>query len=69
MGLDKAKSLLPVTGELTFLDLIAKQVQFMKGKYEMPNLKFMLMNSFSTSEDTLKALVKFPKFTRCLVVI
>jgi UDP-N-acetylglucosamine pyrophosphorylase len=27
MGLDKAKSLLPVTGADTFLDLIAKQVQ------------------------------------------
>jgi UDP-N-acetylglucosamine pyrophosphorylase len=59
MGLDKAKSLLPVTGGNTFLDLIAKQVEFMKKKYEMPDMKFMLMNSFSTSADTLEALAKY----------
>merc|ERR1719454_776773 len=59
MGLDKAKSLLPVTGDNTFLDLIAKQVDWMKKKYEC-NLNFMLMNSFSTSEDTKAALSKYP---------
>jgi UDP-N-acetylglucosamine pyrophosphorylase len=59
MGLDKAKSLLPVTGGNTFLDLIAKQVEFMKVKYSMPDMKFMLMNSFSTSDDTLAALSKY----------
>merc|ERR1719231_866783 len=58
MGLDKAKSLLPVTGGNTFLDLIAKQVEFMKKKYEC-DLNFMLMNSFSTSEDTKAALAKY----------
>merc|ERR1719262_49149 len=31
----------------------------MKEKYSMPDLKFMLMNSFSTSADTLKALEKY----------
>merc|ERR1719262_1856282 len=60
MGLDKAKSLLPVASGNTFLDLIAKQVAFMKSKYNMPDLKFMLMNSFSTSQDTLEALAKYP---------
>merc|ERR1719395_239713 len=59
MGLDKAKSLLPVTGDKTFLDLIALQVDFMKKKYNMPDMKFMLMNSFSTSKDTLNALAKY----------
>merc|ERR1719155_293666 len=59
MGLDKAKSLLEVVGGNTFLDLIAKQVDFMKKKYSMPDLKFMLMNSFSTSADTLAALAKY----------
>eukprot|EP00438_Fugacium_kawagutii_P010996 Skav225605 [mRNA] locus=scaffold3871:46436:55893:+ [translate_table: standard] len=43
MGLDKAKSLLNVTDGNTFLDLIAKQVDWMKKKYSMPDLKFMLM--------------------------
>merc|ERR1719159_1156363 len=59
MGLDKAKSLLPITGGNTFLDLIAKQVDYMKKDYSMPELKFMLMNSFSTSADTLAALAKY----------
>merc|ERR1719197_1952298 len=58
MGLDKAKSLLKVNGDNTFLDLIAQQVEFMKKKYEMPDLKFMLMNSFSTDADTKEKLSK-----------
>ena len=52
MGLDKAKSLLKVKGEDTFLDLTAKQVIQMRQEYGF-KVKFMLMNSFSTSEDTL----------------
>ena len=60
MGLDKAKSLLPVTGGNTFLDLIAKQVGFMKEQYKMPDMTFMVMNSFATSADTLEAFSKYP---------
>mmetsp|Transcript_45712 Transcript_45712/g.67977 ORF Transcript_45712/g.67977 Transcript_45712/m.67977 type:complete len:1058 (-) Transcript_45712:797-3970(-) len=52
MGLDKAKSLLKVKGDDTFLDLTAKQVMQMRTSYGQ-NVKFMLMNSFSTSDDTL----------------
>ena len=52
MGLDKAKSLLKVKGEDTFLDLTAKQLTAMRNTYGY-QVKFMLMNSFSTSEDTL----------------
>lgn len=52
MGLDKAKSLLKVKGEDTFLDLTAKQVIQMRKDYGF-KVKFMLMNSFSTSQDTL----------------
>ena len=51
MGLDKAKSLLPVKDGLSFLDLIAKQVQFIRGDTK-EDINFMLMNSFSTSADT-----------------
>merc|ERR1719337_625230 len=61
MGLDKAKSLLEVVDKNSFLDLIAKQVDFMKKKFDSPDLKFMLMNSFSTSKDTLEALAKYPE--------
>eukprot|EP00445_Apocalathium_hangoei_P000333 CAMPEP_0203839164 /NCGR_PEP_ID=MMETSP0359-20131031/1_1 /ASSEMBLY_ACC=CAM_ASM_000338 /TAXON_ID=268821 /ORGANISM="Scrippsiella Hangoei, Strain SHTV-5" /LENGTH=726 /DNA_ID=CAMNT_0050753147 /DNA_START=59 /DNA_END=2239 /DNA_ORIENTATION=+ len=59
MGLDKAKSLLEVSDGNTFLDLIAKQIESMKAS-NSTDLKFMLMNSFSTSQDTLEALSKYP---------
>jgi len=52
MGLDKAKSLLKVKGDDTFLDMTAKQVIQMRKDYGC-KVKFMLMNSFSTSADTL----------------
>ena len=57
MGLDKAKSLLKVKGNDTFLDLTAKQIIAMREEFGS-NVKFMLMNSFSTSEDTLDFLKK-----------
>jgi len=59
MGLDRAKSLLTVADGNTFLDLIAQQVDCMKKEYKTPDLRFMLMNSFSTSKDTLEALAKY----------
>ena len=52
MGLDKAKSLLKVKGEDTFLDLTAKQILKMRQETGS-KVKFMLMNSFSTSADTV----------------
>lgn len=52
MGLDKAKSLLKVKGDDTFLDLTAKQVTQMRQDFGF-KVKFMLMNSFSTEADTL----------------
>ncbi|KAL7486460.1 hypothetical protein ACHAW6_012060 [Cyclotella cf. meneghiniana] len=52
MGLDKAKSLLEVKNGDTFLDLTAKQVICMREEFGQ-KVKFMLMNSFSTSDDTL----------------
>jgi UTP--glucose-1-phosphate uridylyltransferase len=50
MGLEKAKSLLPVRGESTFLDLIAQQLTQLTQGEKAP--RFLLMNSFSTSADT-----------------
>lgn len=62
MGLEKAKSLLAVRDGLTFLDLIARQILHLRrqaGGGSMP--RFLLMNSFSTSEDTLAFLAKYPE--------
>ena len=52
MGLQKAKSLLPVKGEDTFLDIIANQILHLRQETGA-NVRFLLMNSFSTSQDTL----------------
>ncbi|KAK2075582.1 hypothetical protein QBZ16_001690 [Prototheca wickerhamii] len=51
MGLEKAKSLLVVKDGKTFLDLIAEQVKYTRKRYGC-NVRFVLMNSFSTSADT-----------------
>lgn len=59
MGLDKAKSLLTVKGEDTFLDIMAKQVLHLRETHDS-NVRFILMNSFSTSSDTLDYLKKYP---------
>ena len=52
MGLDYAKSLLKVKGADTFLDLTAKQIMQMREDLQT-NVKFVLMNSFATSADTM----------------
>lgn len=51
MGLTRAKSLLKVKNEKTFLEIILNQA-------EKRHVKLALMNSFSTHEDTLDALSK-----------
>jgi len=58
--LEKAISSLPVTGHHTCLDLIAKQVEWMKIEHKQPNLQFRLMNSSSTSEDSKALLSRYP---------
>ncbi|RQM26629.1 hypothetical protein B5M09_003306 [Aphanomyces astaci] len=60
MGLDKVKSLLTIKGSDTFLDLTAKQIIEMRKNYNS-NVRFILMNSFSTSDDTLEYLQKYPE--------
>ena len=51
MGLEKAKSLLPLKDGKTFLDLIAEQIIYTRSEFGS-NVRFILMNSFSTSADT-----------------
>lgn len=57
MGLEKAKSLLEVKKGKTFLDLIAEQIKYMRKTYGS-KVRFILMNSFSTSQDTKSYLSK-----------
>jgi UDP-N-acetylglucosamine pyrophosphorylase len=60
MGLQKAKSLLEVRDGMNFLDLTARQILSLRKRHGMP-LRFLLMNSFSTSADTLAHLARYPE--------
>jgi UTP--glucose-1-phosphate uridylyltransferase len=59
MGMDKAKSLLPVRGDRSFLDLICDQVRHVRRTYDV-RLPLVLMNSFRTRADSLSALAAHP---------
>lgn len=60
MGLERAKSLLPVKDGLTFLDFIARQILYLREK-SCGNLRFMLMNSFNTGSDTSAFFARYPQ--------
>ena len=59
MGLEQAKSLLPVRDGLTFLDIIARQALH-------TGVPLMLMNSFVTEADSLAAMQAYPDLGRGL---
>ncbi len=58
MGLDQAKTLLPVREGMTFLDLIVRQIMAAREAYDAP-LPLLFMNSFRTRDDTLAHLEKY----------
>lgn len=58
MGLQGPKSLLPVRDGVTFLDLIVRQVLALREASATP-VRMLLMNSFSTSADTLGHLARY----------
>ncbi len=58
MGLQGPKSLLPVRDGVTFLDLIVRQVLALRESSGTP-VRLLLMNSFSTSGDTLAHLARY----------
>jgi len=59
MGLDGPKSALRVRGELTFLDVIARQLLALRERYAV-SLPLLLMNSFRTREESLAILAAYP---------
>lgn len=59
MGMDRAKSLLPVRAGKTFLDLIVEQVRHARAAYDV-RLPLVLMDSFRTQADSLAALAAHP---------
>lgn len=60
MGMEQAKTLLPVREGMTFLDIIVRQVLHIRDELEV-GLPLVFMNSFRTSEDTLEALSAYPE--------
>jgi UTP--glucose-1-phosphate uridylyltransferase len=59
MGLDQAKTLLPVRDGRTFLDLIVDQVRYARAHFDA-RLPLVFMDSFRTREDTLAHLARHP---------
>jgi UTP--glucose-1-phosphate uridylyltransferase len=62
MGLEHAKSLLPVKDGKSFLDIIVAQVLALRREHDVP-LPLLLMNSFRTRDDSLAALDRYPELT------
>lgn len=60
MGMDRAKSLLPVRDGDSFLDIIVRQVLAARERYGA-RLPLIFMDSFRTQADTLTALAKYPQ--------
>ncbi len=58
MGLQKAKSLLPIKEGVNFLDVAVRQVQSLRRRADAP-VSLLLMNSFSTSADTMAHLSRY----------
>jgi UTP--glucose-1-phosphate uridylyltransferase len=59
MGLDLPKSLVPVRDELTFLDILARQILAARRRHGA-RLPLLLMHSFATQERSLAHLAQYP---------
>lgn len=59
MGLSKAKSLLPVKGNMNFLDIITRHILALRSVSGY-DVQLMFMNSFATNSDCLEYLQKYP---------
>ncbi len=63
MGLSAAKSLLPVKGNMNFLDIITRQVLSLRAGSGY-DISMMFMNSYNTEDDTLNYLKKYPDLSK-----
>ncbi len=62
MGMTRAKSLLEAKDGLSFLDVIARQIVGLRER-SGARLPLVLMNSFATREDSLRALARYPELS------
>ena len=58
MGLDRAKTLLPVRDGKSFLDLLVAQVLWARREYDA-QIPLIFMNSYRTHDDTLRHLARY----------
>lgn len=65
MGMSGPKSLLPVKQDLTFLDIIVRQVLHFRQQSGV-RLPLLLMNSYNTHDDTMAALAAYSEFEQDL---
>ncbi|MEZ4868852.1 MAG: UTP--glucose-1-phosphate uridylyltransferase [Caldilineaceae bacterium] len=61
MGIQGPKSLLPAKDELTFLDIVIRQVMHLRTTFGA-RLPLLLMDSFNTQADALAALARYTTF-------
>ncbi|MCB5260664.1 MAG: UTP--glucose-1-phosphate uridylyltransferase [Candidatus Cloacimonetes bacterium] len=59
MGLSKAKSLLPVKGNMNFLDIITRHILALRSSSGY-DIQLLFMNSYATHQDTLNYLMRYP---------
>jgi len=59
MGLSRAKSLLPVKGNMSFLDIITRHILALRSSSGY-DVQLIFMNSFATQEDTDNYLKRYP---------
>jgi UTP--glucose-1-phosphate uridylyltransferase len=59
MGMTEAKSLIEIKDGHTFLDVIVRQVLYLRERHDAA-VPLLLMNSFATRDDTLAALERYP---------
>jgi UTP--glucose-1-phosphate uridylyltransferase len=57
MGLSQAKSLIPIKDGMSFLEVMARQVLYLREKYSV-NIPLLLMDSYNTQEDSQKVIQK-----------
>ena len=62
MGMTKAKSLLEAKDGLSFLDVIARQILGLRER-SGARLPLVLMNSFATRDESLRALERYPELS------
>jgi UTP--glucose-1-phosphate uridylyltransferase len=60
MGLERAKSLLVARDELSFLDVIARQILALRREHGV-SIPLLFLNSFNTDADTSAALASYPE--------